>query len=403
MIFTASSSRASNLRIALLTVLIFFLMRPGMVAFLQSGSYVLECFNALRWCAILVSAGIYIRLVRIDAFGIAVLGLAVFSFSSLLVNGVELYYFTEFWLPCCAMALLARALGGEGGAEIVWAMLIASSIISIGNLISVFVFPSGIPAAGYRYFNGNKNSAIIAIIPSVFCSLMLDAREKRVASIRSIALIAVGFVQVLGNEFTYSATSIVVLCIAVLGAAVLINGKAQRVLNGYTYLGGYVVAFFGIVVFRMQNVFAFFIEDVLGKSLTFTDRTLIWDQAIGNVLSKNVLIGCGNDMYDAPGYVVGTAHNMVLETFVQGGILGVFSLAVIVFLAARSLCENRSSRVAALAALAIGCFLMIGLMEHIRFPAFFFFLGLAASWKGCACEQDEGEGSNGGNVQPTAL
>lgn len=339
-------------------------------------SFVLALFNTGRWVAVAASVVLYGRIVRIDPFGLLCLALGCLALASLLVNDLPLYSFTEFWVPACAGGLLARALCQSHLRESLWAMLLVSSAISIVNLITVLVFPSGVPGLGlgmHYFFNGHRNQAIIAILPSIFASLMLDDVKGRSCSVRSIALAVIGLCQVF---LAYSATSLVVLVMVTAGAALLVFKRARRVLNIYTYLAAYAVVFLSVVVFRLQDIVGSSMLAALGKDVTFTGRTVIWDGAIREVLSVNPLLGCGHDSFWNGSAMVGSAHNMILEILVQGGFLGVVVFVALLLLTARNLYARSAARSVALVSLAIACFLLIGLTEQTRWVPFFFFLGL---------------------------
>lgn len=362
-----------------LVILLALLMRPGIVMHLQD-SWVQDFLNMGRWVAIVISAGLYIALVGIDVFGALCIALGLLAFASLQVNNVGLYSFNEFWAPACATALLARAVGKRYPGEMLWAMLLESSAISFMNLASVLLFPDGMPIVGKGadyFFNGHRNWAIAAILPSVFSSLLLDNRKGKPVSVRSAILLAVGFAQLL---LAYSATSLTTLACATIGIMLLASQRMYRILNMYTYLVFNAVLFLVVVVFGLQNVFGFVIEDILGKNLTFTGRTIIWSEVVNQVLATNPLLGCGYDTFWNGSSNVGSAHNMLLEVFAQGGFVGVSVFIAILLLVAHRLYKLSGYREAALLSLVIGCFLLVGLTEQIRWPAFFFFLGFAYGW-----------------------
>lgn len=371
----SGSSTVSRRMVCVIVLILLFLMRPGMVPWLHD-SFVLTLFNIGRWIAVAASVVLYGRIVRIDPFGLLCLALGCLALASLLANDLSLYSFTEFWAPACAGGLLARALCQSYLRESLWAMLLVSSAVSIVNLVTVLVFPSGIPGLGlgmHYFFNGHRNQAIIAILPSIFASLMLDEVKGRSCSVRSVALAAIGLCQVL---LAYSATSLVVLVMATAGAVLLVFKRVRRVLNIYTYLAAYAVVFLSVVVFRLQDIVGSSMLAALGKDVTFTGRTVIWDGAIREVLSVNPLLGCGYDSFWNGSAMVGSAHNMILEILVQGGFLGVVVFVALLLLTARNLYARSAARSVALVSLAIACFLLIGLTEQTRWVPFFFFLGL---------------------------
>ena len=86
-------------------------------------------------------------------------------------------------------------------------------------------------------------------------------------------------------------------------------------------------SFLAIVIFRIQNIFSFLIVDILHKSLTLSDRTYIWDAAIGSILSHPIL-GTGitdslsGNVHLKLSYLVKDifAHDLYLDYLLMGGI-----------------------------------------------------------------------------------
>lgn len=80
-----------------------------------------------------------------------------------------------------------------------------------------------------------------------------------------------------------------------------------------------------VVFFDIQNMFSFFIEEVLGKNVTLTGRTIIWDGAIENIKRGNFIIGNGyvNDgNFIAYRNKIVQAHNQLLQLTYESGIIG---------------------------------------------------------------------------------
>ena len=113
-----------------------------------------------------------------------------------------------------------------------------------------------------------------------------------------------------------------------------------------------------IVVFRIQNIFAFLIEDVLHESLTLTGRTTIWDQTFVELLKHNVLLGAGIqpegskdihfNLYNQWGDNLLTdrqAHNQLLSVFFFNGIVGLISYTMMIFVAGSNLKHVKSKQV----------------------------------------------------------
>lgn len=83
--------------------------------------------------------------------------------------------------------------------------------------------------------------------------------------------------------------------------------------------------FVGIIVLRLQEYFAFFIEGILNKTIDFTYRTYLWDFAF-EIIKANKWIGIGANAQGRTvvgmiGNTAYSAHNLLLEMFLQGGII----------------------------------------------------------------------------------
>lgn len=96
-----------------------------------------------------------------------------------------------------------------------------------------------------------------------------------------------------------------------------------------------------ISVFNIVKYFDRFIIDVLGRDLSLSYRTYIWDNVV-NEISKSPIIGCGvqNTINSFHIYVkflnaatidrYYSAHNQILQTAYEVGIVGVLMLLIIV-------------------------------------------------------------------------
>ncbi len=119
-----------------------------------------------------------------------------------------------------------------------------------------------------------------------------------------------------------------------------------------------------------NEVAVYIVEDVLGKDITFTNRTHMWDSAL-TVIGKSPIIGHGfadNDWFRAnmTNFAVGP-HNFVLSLLVFGGVVLLVIYIVIVTMAYRSIskCDDTMSIVLLLANVTM---LIMMLMEMYPYP-----------------------------------
>lgn len=108
--------------------------------------------------------------------------------------------------------------------------------------------------------------------------------------------------------------------------------RFSKFINYYSLTVIYLVGFFSIVIFRLQNLFAFIIVDILNKDLTFTNRTYMWDKAI-DAFMDNKLFGVGIQTGERwSKYIIlehSQVHNQILDYAFNGGI---FLLIMVVLL-----------------------------------------------------------------------
>lgn len=96
------------------------------------------------------------------------------------------------------------------------------------------------------------------------------------------------------------------------------------------------IANIAIVIFRIQNIFSWFIVNVLHRDITFSYRTYIWDSALVKIRHR-LWLGYGEDdiityKFSSTKILDVIPHNEFLDIVVLYGILALLSLLVILFL-----------------------------------------------------------------------
>lgn len=135
------------------------------------------------------------------------------------------------------------------------------------------------------------------------------------------------------------------------------------------YAISYCVIFGIVVIFQNMNLGFLnkIIVEVLGKDLTFSGRTNIWREAF-SLISKNFLMGYGST--SSRNLVFGiSAHNIILQTILESGIIGVCILILIIH---KCLFVNRQNNYS-IANLVMGSFIiMLSLMFEVYSLEYFF-------------------------------
>lgn len=143
-------------------------------------------------------------------------------------------------------------------------------------------------------------------------------------------------------------------------------------INHYIFI--YLFLELGIVFFRIQDIFAFLIVNILHRNLSFTGRTDIWDYYITQFKDGSALnLLFGNFGYTT--YGVNT-HNMFLGLLAFSGIIGLTLYFLLVFLASRRLRKEANTESSKFVSLIIFGFLINSLtMEFYLQPLIALYIG----------------------------
>ena len=128
----------------------------------------------------------------------------------------------------------------------------------------------------------------------------------------------------------------------------------------------------GIVIFRMQELFAYIIVGLLKKDLTFTTRTRIWDASM-LYFTRKPLLGYGVE----PNTLIRSkiwgdhAHNQYLWDLYRGGILHFSCFVAIIAMVTAKLMQYRADRAAQILAIVVCIILLMWQVEAFNSMMFF--------------------------------
>lgn len=264
------------------------------------------------------------------------------------------------------------------------------SVLLVANFISLLLFPGGIYETGTTNFAsenwllGFKNKHLVYFLPLILATSYL-CKIDGVTRDKVVVLVMVAVSTLIAGSGT------AIVCIAVVGVFGLASslGSNYKFLNARLYFVVGLILFYCIVILRLQDYLAFIIVDVLGKDLSFTNRTVLWDLALSQI-SEQPIIGGGywsaeqkHALFNSQSII--SAHNLFLEILFNGGIvaLALFVAINILLVSRLRKCENR--RVVQIAA-AVYLGLTAAILVEV-FEDFFFFFTYFMIW--AAPEIDE--------------
>lgn len=283
------------------------------------------------------------------------------------------------WLPCIAMVSTVALLAKRKPALLITAFFAACTFYLICNLYYLLTHSSSIAFGAFNSLpTGYRNVTFRFAIPAFTCSLVLDSLERKSISIRTATVYIISLFEILA---AYSATS--ALAFLLMGGLCIL-WKCRiliKWLNALSYAIGYLVLFFGFVILRIQYSLGFLIEPVLHRSVTFTGRTELWDQAITYLANSHFITGYGSDytwnMLKWGDAVQKHAHNDVLNILMLGGVGALITLTIVVGLAIWRLYRLKETETAAFLSLGLAGFFTISLVEVATCPGLFFLLAFA--------------------------
>lgn len=214
-------------------------------------------------------------------------------------------------------------------------------LFAMVNLVTMIFFPDGLfslETAEHSWFLGHKNTIIKYLIPGLYTFGLASLIEKQNIRITWYIYLVVAITTTLIGG---SSTSLVALF--VLGVCYFVRNrhwKAIKIVNFYAPLLYNCAFFVLVVVCRMQNKFAYLIENVLGKQLTLTGRTDLWDRMLlciavrplnGYGLEASTMIQQRLEYWNI------SAHNILIDYLYEGGILCVAVLVLLFVITKKNL------------------------------------------------------------------
>lgn len=238
-------------------------------------------------------------------------------------------------------------------------------IFFIYSLINVFLgvlspemFGTEKYDARYTYLLGERNALIYFLLPALIMTLVNQVVNGAKRSYSWVMMLIVSATILLTGSST--ALAVILICYMLL---VLSSGKLKVSYNilamdikAKTLCIIYMILWVMFVIIQNASLFSFFIEGILGRSLTFTNRTLIWSEAILLILEAPVF-GYGGYFIQhitIGGWTTYTCHNFFLQNMVDAGFVSVIILLIIIGNISKEFDRHRNNQL--LKILKIGIF-----------------------------------------------
>lgn len=235
---------------------------------------------------------------------------------------------------------------------------------AILNFFSIIFFPAGLFITAKTgepcWLYGHKNSLLIAIIIPLFASAVIYRNQK--TGRISIRTFLFAFVILISAILSGASTVMICMILLILMMFILSSHKMRTYISMKKCIYGPFILGILVAFFRIQNLFSFFIVDILNKNLTLSTRTIIWEYAL-QYFKESPVLGVGylfpGDLYKM--ILLSSTHNFIIGILFHMGVLGVIvwtiAFSAIIYKNKKSKC-NQIMRICAV-------FLMIYLIQGI--------------------------------------
>lgn len=198
-------------------------------------------------------------------------------------------------------------------------------ILNLLGLIFNFINSGSFISIENNYFLGQDNRFILYIIPTLIGFLYLyEITMERKYLIRFIMSYIISLSMLIA---LWAVASFGVLIFIGIGLIVFYLFRHIKI-NVYKVSVALLILCVAIVFFKVQNLFEYFIVNILHKSLTLSYRTIMWDDAKEMLINSpiNLIFGFGYfDTKDAFVHMplkMNHLHNIVMDIIFAGGIIG---------------------------------------------------------------------------------
>lgn len=215
----------------------------------------------------------------------------------------------------------------------------------LANTMTVYLFPQALyaDAGGWRcWLLGDDNTAYAFYILASTLALVYSRCLIKRTTLISFCVWACSFIYVFQRDI---ATGIMCQLLWLLLFIIYHSKWLRKMLNAnyalYITVGGF------ILIVLLRRLILESVVTALGRSMTLSGRTPIWDAVLGSVKGKYLLLGHG--VYTGDGFNLVLAqrargtHNYFLNLLFWGGIAGVVLFSLLILYACRHRKELRKT------------------------------------------------------------
>lgn len=217
-----------------------------------------------------------------------------------------------------------------------------NGMVVLLNILTVFLFPYGMyentRGDTGNWLLGYYNAHFFTVLPWLALFLLCSLRKNGKLKWKTVLVPAICIAAI---YFAGSKTSSIALLIFFVALILTLKIGKITMPNIGIIIAGSIFLSYLLIMFRIQEYFANFIQTVLHRDASLTGRTVIWTTAI-SAFVKSPLIGNGVVVYYPSifsDWSTTQAHNTFLNILVNGGVIGAGIFLLIFILVIRKVAK----------------------------------------------------------------
>lgn len=349
--------------------------KPGVLGVLEGTELLETAYDIWRLLAAVVIFGLYFWQMiaqRRKPSGVMI-GLWIYLGAigvSTLLRQDTLWSLANYVLTILTFCMLLELSLRDSPEKTMDMLVYPMSVLVLANFVLMCLYPYALSSGGtYNYWYnllGIDNFLAPILVPFMFLVALRSTMKTGGLDFFAYAMMVVASISIL---LVWAATGMMGMAVALVFLLFFYQRRGQRLFNFCTTMLVGFGLFYGVVVFRLQDLFAFFIEGVLHKGLSFTGRTDIWDEAIAMFLAAPLLgygVTATGKVYRLVRNRYYHAHNAILEVLMEGGLISMLGYLFMLERSGKQLLIYRKHDYACLICAGLmACFLMMSMESYL--------------------------------------
>ena len=251
-------------------------------------------------------------------------------------HGKDMFSFIWSFAPDLGLSLIALKGINDLKEKYINQLMKIFFMYIIINEISIIAFPNGLAQGRLGqivWFLGNKNS----FTPYILISVILIIIDSKIKYRKITASAFIKCAVVLSNSLLVDSATTKLLsflvAIVLLIEMIVVSYKVKRIFIGRKRLFFiFIIVFLYIILLNRNGTFSVFINQMIGRDLTFSSRIFLWEIAI-EYITKNPVFGMGPDVVYFPSNFTEPmthAHNLYLNIAAKYGLPALVLFLVII-------------------------------------------------------------------------